>query len=118
MAGKQGRLQGMQPREVVEIEEKAEEVKDLENKRKDVAAQEKKAREELTELMKEHKRGKYDIGENENMGDGEWYVELKRGEAKAYVRRKKAKQEDVDPKAEGDEKGEGKDEAVEDEAVA
>ena len=83
MAGaKQQRIPGMVPPEIQEIEDKAEEVKELQADRMDVAQRETKARDELTTLMKKHKRKTYSL-------DEKYEVVVESSEEKAFVRKKK-----------------------------
>lgn len=82
MSSKQGRIPGMQPKEIVEIEEKAEEVKELETQRMEIGEREQKARGELLDLMNTHKLKRYDLSEDRE-------VIVEQGERKVFVRRKK-----------------------------
>lgn len=91
MASKQPRLPGIVPPEIAEIEDKAEEVKTLQDERMDTAQRENKAREELLELMKKHKRKNYSL-------DEKFEVVVESTEEKAFVRKKKGVKRDK-PKA-------------------
>jgi hypothetical protein len=83
---KQGRLPGMTPKHIEELQEKAEELKGYETDRIDAQARENKARTELTSLMKSHKIDQLDLDESREI-----VLEKKVVEEKAYVRRKKGK---------------------------
>jgi predicted transcriptional regulator len=85
-AGKQGRLAGMTPKHIEELQEKAEELKGYETERLDAQARESKARSELTTLMKEHKLEQMDLDDTREI-----VLEKKVTEEKAFVRRKKQK---------------------------
>lgn len=92
MSAKQPRLPGMVPPEIEEIEDKAEEVKNLQEERMDTAQRENKAREELLSLMKKHKRTTYSL-------DEKFEVVIESTEQKAFVRKKKGvKKDKVKPK--------------------
>lgn len=94
MADKQQRIPGIVPKEIEEIQDKAAEVKDLQDERIDVAERENKARAELLDLMKSHKRKQYTL-------DDKMEVVVEASEEKAYVRRRKGvKKDKTGPKAE------------------
>lgn len=83
----QQRLPGVVPKEIVEIQDKAQEVKDLQEERMDVAQREQKAREELRDLMKSAKKTRVDL-------DDKFEVIVESSETKAFVRRKKGVKKD------------------------
>lgn len=97
MSAGQKRLPGVVPPEIEEIQEKADEVKQLQDERMDVAQREIKARAELLELMKANKRKTYSL-------DDKFEVVVEASDEKAFVRRKKGvKKEKTKAKGEGDE---------------
>jgi hypothetical protein len=103
---KQGQLPGVGPKQIEEIEDKAEEVRTLCADRKAIAAKEETARGELKELFKKH--GVKKVYQYVIEDDGkEITIDalLERPEAKAYVRKHKnpkAKDDDSDGKSETD----------------
>jgi hypothetical protein len=84
MASKQGRLEGMTPKHIQELQDKAEELKGHETERINAQNQETKCRGELTDLMKEHKLDRMDLDDTREI-----VLEKKVTEEKAYVRNKK-----------------------------
>jgi len=99
MPSKQGRLAGMQSKEMIAIEEKAVEVKTAERERMEASEREVQARAELLVLMRDAKVTKVDLGENPDLGEGEYEAVVKRQEAKVYVRPKKRKKEEAEKDA-------------------
>lgn len=96
MAGpKQQRIPGMVPPEIEEIQDKAAEVKELQDERIDVQERETKARTELLDLMKQHKRKTYSL-------DDKYEVVVEASEEKAFVRRKKGVKKDKTKAQKGD----------------
>jgi len=98
---KQQQLPGVGPKQIEEIEDKAEEVRTLCASRKDLAQKEETARKELKDLFKKHgirKCYQYVIDDGEG---GEIKIDalLERPEERAYVRKHK------DPKAKDDSEG-------------
>lgn len=92
----QQRLPGVVPKEISEIQDKAQEVKDLQEERMDVAQREQKAREELRDLMKAAKKSRLDL-------DDKFEIVIESSETKAFVRRKKGvKKDKTSSKGDGD----------------
>lgn len=77
-------IPGMKPKRIKALEDKAEEVKELQDERIEIQGREDKAREELKDLMVEHKLKHYPL-------DDEREVILESSEVKAFVRKIKGR---------------------------
>lgn len=74
----QKRLPGMTPKKIKEIQDAAEEVKELQDERLRIQEEEKKAREKLLEAMEANKVKRYPL-------DDDYVAEIEYTEKKAYV---------------------------------
>ncbi len=76
----QKRLPGMTPKRIKALQDKGEEVLELQRKRMGYEEKEREAREELLDLMKEHKLKNYPL-------DEEYSVVVESADVKAFVRK-------------------------------
>lgn len=95
---RQPRLPGVVPKEIEEIEDKAEEVRNLQADRMDIQQRETKAREDLLELMKKHKCKEYPL----TIDDEEYEVVIESSVQKAFVRKKKGQKKEKTEKGDAD----------------